>query len=146
MDLEFVKSSIRKSNYSNEASNLKGVKIPVSLNLELVYPNKVKERSIFLLVTRCSIGNPVQKFFLYIEQVNSFRIVNLEEGFDTSRENMQKFISVICHPIALKEMQKAIDGLTGLYQISPIKIPTSTENVQKPRPNNILDLGKGPQA
>ncbi len=145
MDLEFVKSMIRKSSYSNETANLKGVKIPISLNLELMYPNHVKEGSVFLIITRCAIGNPVQKFDMFIEQVDSFRIINIEEGFDTSRDNMQKFISVICHPTALKEMQKAIDSLTALYQIGPIKIPTSTENLQQ-RPNNILDLGKGPHA
>ena len=142
MDLEFIKSNIRKSRFENEANNLRGVKIPIAVNLELVYPNMVKEGSVFLLVTRTAVGSPVQKFDMFVEQVCSFKIVNLEEGFDTSRENMHKFISLICHPIALKEMQKAMDSLTALYQINPIKIPTTTEKApQKP---NVLDMaGKG---
>ena len=144
MDLQFVKSMIRKSHYENEANpvQLKGMKIPISVNLELVYPNVVKEGSVFLLVDRTSIGNPVQKFSIFVEQVNTFKIVNLEEGFDTSRENMQKFISLICHPIVLKEMQKAVDSLTGLYEIQQIKLPTTLE--PQNRQPNVLDLsGKG---
>ena len=141
MDLQFVKSMIRKSRYENEANpmQLRGMKIPINVNLELVYPNVVKEGSIFLIVNRTNIGNPVQKFDLYVEQASTFKIVNLEEGFDTSRANMQKFISLICHPIVLKEMQKAVDSLAKLYEIQPIKLPTSLE--QKPQqPSNVLDM------
>lgn len=142
MDLEFVKSAIRKSRYENETNQVKGLKLPVSVNLELVYPNQVKEGSAFLIITRTSVGNPVQKFSMYVEQVCSFKIVHLEDDFDTSRENMQKFISVICHPIALKEMQKAMDGLTALYQINPIKLPTNTKDARSD--SNVLDLsGRG---
>ena len=140
MDLKFVKSIIRKSRYENEANpaQLKGMKIPISVNLELIYPNIVKDGSVFLIVNRTNIGNPVQKFDLYLEQVCTFQIVDLEEGFDTSRENMQKFISLICHPISLKEMQKAADSLTALYGIQQIKLPTSLE--QKAPQNNVLDM------
>ncbi len=145
MDLQFVKSSIRKSRYENESNpaQMRGVKLPISINLELVYPNVVKDGSVFLLVTRTSVGNPVQKFSIFVEQVCSFKVVDLEEGFDTSRQNMQKFISFICHPIALKEMQKAMDSLTELYGIQKINLPTSTENVGgKSAP--VLDMsGKG---
>ncbi|MDD6212527.1 MAG: hypothetical protein PUB22_05220 [Clostridiales bacterium] len=140
MDLEFVKSSIRKSRYENEASQIKGMKIGVTVNLELLYPNSVKEGSPFLLVGRVAVGNPVQKFSIFIEQVCTFKIVNLEEGFDTSRENMQKFISVICHPIALKELQRAMDGLTTLYELTPIKIPTT---MAKPQGDAVDMTGNG---
>lgn len=141
MDLEFVNSSIRKSRYENETNQARGMKIPVSVNLELVYPNIVKEGSHFLLINRVGVGSPVQKFSMYVEQVCNFRIVNLEPGFDTSRDNMQKFISVICHPIALKELQKAVDALTTLYRINPIQIPTST----RPAGNSkVVDMsGRG---
>lgn len=129
MDLQFVNSSIRKSRYENEAvpSQLRGMKMPVSVNLELVYPNQVQEGTAFLLVNRVALGNPVQKFSLYMEQIVSFRIVDLEEGFDTSRENMQKFISLICHPISLREAQKGIDALCALYQIPQVKLPTGSD-------------------
>lgn len=141
MDLKFVNSMIRKSRYNNEVNpvQMKNMKIPISLNLELVYPNMVREGSVFLLVNRTEIGNPIQRFELYIEQVCTFRIVDLEEGFDTSRENMQKFISLICHPIALKEMQKAADTLTALYGIQQIKLPTSMEQKTQQQ-NNVLDM------
>ena len=144
MNLQFVKSIIRKSRYENEANpaQLRGMKLPINVNLELVYPNVVKEGSVFLLVDRTSIGNPVQKFSLYVELVCTFKIVDLEEGFDTSRANMQKFISMICHPIVLKEMQRAVDSLTGLYELQPIKLPTSLERSSEPK--QVIDLsGKG---
>lgn len=140
MDLKFVKSSIRKSRYENEAAQIKGMKIAVTVNLELIYPNQVKEGTPFLIISRVSVGNPVQKFSMFVEQVCTFKIVDLEEGFDTSRQNMQKFISVICHPIALKELQKAMDGITSLYELSPISIPKS---VGEPQANAVNMAGQG---
>ncbi len=141
MDLEFVKSAVRRAEYENQASQTRGMKLPVTVNLELMYPNRVQEGTNFLIVTRASVGSPVQKFSIYLEQVCSFKITNLEPDFDTSRENMQKFISVICHPTALKEMQKAMDGLTSLLQINPIQLPTGTNPTKG---NHVVDLsGQG---
>ena len=114
MNLEFVNSILRRSRFENETNpaQLKKMKLPVGVNIELVYPNMVREGTVFLLVTRVSVGNPIHKFSIYLEQVCSFKVTDLEEGFDTSRENMQKFISYICHPIALKEMQKGAVALS----------------------------------
>ncbi len=137
MDLEFVKSVVRKSHYENDANQVKEMKLPTSINLELIYPNSISEGTQFLIVNRVFVGNPVQKFSLYLEQVCSFRIVNLEPGFDTSRENMQKFISTICHPVALRELQHAMDSLTSLYQINAIQLPTNTRNA---KPADMRDL------
>ena len=145
MDLQFINSVIRKSRYENEANpaQLKGMKMPISVNLELVYPNAVREGSVFLLPTRTAVGNPITKFYIFVEQVCSFKVVDLEEGFDTSRENMQKFISLICHPIALREMQSAMDSLTSLYRIPGIRLPKSTEGGGA-KGNPVVDMsGKG---
>ena len=145
MNLEFVKSMVRKSRYENEVNPLqvKNLKLPVSVNLEILYPNVVKDGSAFLIVDRTAVGNPVQKFSLFVEQVCTFKIVDLEPGFDTSRENMQKFISMICHPIVLKEMQKTMDSLTSLYQLQRIQLPTNLET-QEQKPGNVLDMtGRG---
>ena len=145
MNLEFVKSLVRKSRYENEVNPLqmRSLKLPVSVNLEVLYPNVVKDGSVFLIVDRTSVGNPVQKFSLYVEQVCTFKIVDLEEGFDTSRENMQKFISLICHPIVLKEMQKTMDELTKMYELQRIQLPTNLESHEQ-RPGNVMDMsGRG---
>ena len=145
MNLEFVKSMVRKSRYENEVNpaQVRNLKLPVSRNLEVLYPNVVKDGSVFLIVNRTAVGNPTQRFYIYVEEVCSFKIVDLEEGFDTSRENMQKFISLICHPIVLKEMQKTMDSLTGLYEIQKIQLPTKLE-AQEQRGGNPMDLtGRG---
>ena len=133
MDLEYVGSVIRKCRYENEMGPNQKVQLQVVANRELLFPTEAREGMTFPIISRVSVGNPVQKFSLYVEQVNNFRVKNLEPGFDASRENMRKFIEIICFPTAHQEMQKTIDALTALYKM-PVKV-VLPDNSQASRNN-----------
>ena len=129
MDIQFIGSMIRKCRFENEMPPNQKLQIQVVSNRELMFPAMAKEGMTFPIVTRVSVGNPVQKFSLFFEQVNTFRVVNLEPGFDASRENMRKFIDLICFPTVQKETQATMDQLRELYKM-PVKIvlPENNEN------------------
>lgn len=143
MEIKLINTVIRRAQYENEQPRANGQKIAVSVNLELGFPQGFRENGSVLIVSRCGVGSPVQKFSIYLEQIHTFRLNGLEPELEPGSETLRKSIMDSCYPVVLQEVQKVMDSLTAVYRIPALQIPRMKRNDAEVGAFGVVEGTKG---